>query len=91
MLMVFELVIGFKFLKSFVSAIVSFLSICYCINFYYAPKDWGLIVEGFVIPYIPSTAYKTALGLIGSIIVPYNLYLHSSLAKKYCTIRYDKK
>jgi NRAMP (natural resistance-associated macrophage protein)-like metal ion transporter len=37
------------------------------------------MVDGLLVPSIPRHAWGAALGLIGAVIMPHNLYLHSSL------------
>lgn len=37
------------------------------------------MVKGAIVPDIPKGALPAALGLIGAVIMPHNLYLHSSL------------
>lgn len=43
--------------------------------------DYLNIFTGLVIPKIPENSSREALALVGSIIMPHNLYLHSSLVK----------
>ena len=44
-----------------------------------ADPDVHQMVEGLLIPSVPKGAWPAALGLIGAVIMPHNLYLHSSL------------
>lgn len=37
------------------------------------------MIEGLIIPIVPTGAWPAVLGLIGAVIMPHNLYLHSSL------------
>ena len=37
------------------------------------------MVYGTFVPTIPKKAFTAALGLVGAVIMPHNLYLHSSL------------
>lgn len=41
--------------------------------------DFSEVLFGTFIPTIPSGCMKQAIGLIGAVIMPHNLYLHSSL------------
>jgi manganese transport protein len=40
--------------------------------------DWGAVLRGLVVPALPEGGAVLALGLIGTTIVPYNLFLHAS-------------
>jgi len=44
-----------------------------------AGPDYKQMAEGLIIPYVPPGAWNACLGLIGAVIMPHNLYLHSSL------------
>lgn len=58
---------------------VGVMSICFMINMIKIPKDGVDIVEGMFVPRIPSGSIQAAIGLVGAIIMPHNLYLHSAL------------
>lgn len=59
---------------------VGVMSICFAINMLHIHKDTALIVDGLLVPSLPPKALGAAVGLVGAIIMPHNLYLHSSLA-----------
>lgn len=44
--------------------------------------DWLAMLKGAVVPSIPLGAFPIVLGLIGTTIVPYNLFLHAAAARK---------
>ncbi len=44
--------------------------------------DWGALARGVSIPTLPPAALPVAIGLIGTTIVPYNLFLHAAAARK---------
>ena len=48
----------------------------------YARPDQGAVVEGIFVPWCegcPSGAAEQGLGIVGAIIMPHNIYLHSGL------------
>jgi NRAMP (natural resistance-associated macrophage protein)-like metal ion transporter len=49
------------------------------VNFFIVRPDPVEILYGTLIPTIPSGTWKEFVGLIGAVIMPHNLYLHSSL------------
>lgn len=59
--------------------IVAFLGICFLITAFLVPSDLYEIAAGGVIPSIPAQAELLVLGLIGTTVVPYNLFLGSGL------------
>lgn len=55
------------------------MAISFFLNMFTANPDYGQMATGTFVPTIPSGAITAALGLIGAVIMPHNLYLHSSL------------
>ena len=49
------------------------------INFFVVKPDPVEVLKGTFIPTIPAGAFEQFIGLIGAVIMPHNLYLHSSL------------
>lgn len=48
-------------------------------NMFYSDPSYKLMGEGTLIPSVPKKAWPSTLGLIGAVIMPHNLYLHSAL------------
>lgn len=44
--------------------------------------DWSALAKGALVPSIPGGALTLVIGLIGTTIVPYNLFLHAAAARK---------
>jgi len=59
--------------------LIMIMAVCFFINFFVVKPDPIAILEGTFIPDIPSGALGATVGLIGSVIMPHNIYLHSSL------------
>ena len=60
---------------------MTFVLVCVLQYIYAAPNQVD-VVKGAVIPYCedcPSKALEQGLGLVGAVIMPHNLYLHSGL------------
>lgn len=55
------------------------MATCFFINFFVVGPDLGEVLFGTFVPTIPSGTLNQAIGLIGAVIMPHNLYLHSSL------------
>jgi len=54
------------------------MTVSFFVEFFMSPPTVGEILEGFTFT-AESYAMVTALGLIGSVIMPHNIYLHSAL------------
>lgn len=70
---------GIRKLEGFFAFLISVMAICFISNLFVAKPDIGDLVYGTVVPTIPKGALSAALGLIGAVIMPHNIYLHSSL------------
>lgn len=70
---------GVRKLEGFFAFLIITMAITFIINMLSAKPDYGKMVTGMIIPEIPKGASQAALGLIGAVIMPHNLYLHSSL------------
>ena len=75
--------LGVRYLEAFICILISTMSICFFVN-------WGLsggspmsgtggLPYGWAVPTVQSWAVTQAVGTVGSVIMPHNLYLHSGL------------
>ncbi len=71
---------GLKLLQKLLIALVLLMSLGFLASFFALRPDWSALLAGFI-PSIPGGAELTAIALIGTTIVPYNLFLHAAMAK----------
>lgn len=60
--------------------IVAFMGICFFATAIIMQPDWGMLVQGMAIPSFPEGSSMLVLALIGTTVVPYNLFLGSGIA-----------
>lgn len=70
-----------KILVRLMLVLVSIMSLSFLGSALLVLPHWQVIFKGFVIPKVPQGDWLTVAGLVGTTIVPYNLFLHASLAK----------
>lgn len=72
---------GVRKLEAFFMVLVSIMAICFGINMFESKPDYSLMFGNMFVPTdpIPSEAVQPALGLVGAVIMPHNIYLHSAL------------
>jgi Mn2+/Fe2+ NRAMP family transporter len=70
-----------KILETGLTILIALMSLAFVYTAFNAFIDWESIVSGLFIPTIPDGSLLTILALLGTTIVPYNLFLHASLAK----------
>ena len=70
---------GVRELEFFFLALIFLMTIMFGLNMYFSQPDYGEMAYGLIVPSVPEGAWPVCLGLIGAVIMPHNLYLHSSL------------
>ena len=78
---------SYKLVEKILTGIVIFMGLVFLITAFASPVDWGAVAAGLFTPSLPegqagAKGILTAVGLIGTTIVPYNLFLHASGASE---------
>ncbi|MEM9570723.1 MAG: Nramp family divalent metal transporter [Pseudomonadota bacterium] len=71
----------YALLEKLLIALVMIMSAAFIVSVFLVGIDWGPWLSGLV-PRIPDGGTLIAVGLIGTTIVPYNLFLHAAAAKQ---------
>ncbi len=71
---------GFRPLELIIGGLVATIGLCYIIEMFIAPVDWGSAALHAVAPQITDAgALLLAVGIIGATVMPHVIYLHSGL------------
>ena len=73
---------NYKFLEKALVALVLTMSVSFLITAIVTKPNVIEILKGLFIPKFPEKSLLTVIGLIGTTVVPYNLFLHASLVKE---------
>ena len=73
---------SYKILEKILVTLVIVMSLSFVITAIITKPNFIEIINGLFVPSFPKGSLLTVLGLIGTTIVPYNLFLHASLAKE---------
>lgn len=73
---------NYKVLEKGLTALVILMSLAFLITAIITKPDLSAIFKGMLFPKIPDGGLLTIIGLIGTTVVPYNLFLHASLVKE---------
>jgi len=73
---------NYKILERCLIALVIIMSFSFLNAAIMTKPDLSLLIKGMFIPTLPDKSLLTVIGLIGTTVVPYNLFLHASLAKE---------
>jgi len=78
---------NYKFLEKALITLVLIMSISFLVTAIVTKPNIIELFKGLFIPKFPEKSILTIIGLIGTTVVPYNLFLHASLVKE----RWNKK
>jgi manganese transport protein len=73
---------GFRPIELIIGSLVVAIALCYLIEMFIAPVDWGAAALHTVLPEIADgEALLLAVGIIGATVMPHAVYLHSGLTQ----------
>ena len=73
---------NYKVLERVLIALVFMMSIAFLITAIMTKPDIIAVLKGVIVPQFPEDSILIIIGLIGTTVVPYNLFLHASLVKE---------
>jgi manganese transport protein len=73
---------SYKVIERALVVLVGLMSIAFIVTFFLSKPQWYKLMSSFVTFELPSGATLTVIALIGTTVVPYNLFLHASTASK---------
>lgn len=72
---------NYKQIEKILIALVLFMGVAFIATFIVVRPDLSEMSRGLLVPSIPQGSLLTIIALIGTTVVPYNLFLHASAAK----------
>jgi manganese transport protein len=79
---------GFRPVELIIGGLVAVIGLCYLIEMFIAPVDWGAAALHTVVPKLPDgEALLLAVGIIGATVMPHAIYLHSGLTQGRTPVR----
>ena len=73
---------SYKLIERALVLLVGLMSIAFIMTFFLSEPQWQELISSFVAFELPTGATLTVIALIGTTVVPYNLFLHASTASK---------
>jgi manganese transport protein len=81
---------GFRPLELIIGSLVAIIGLCYAIELFIAPVDWGAALLHSVTPQLADAqALLLAVGIIGATVMPHAVFLHSGLTQGRMLVRND--
>ncbi len=72
----------FKVIERVLVGLVGLMSVVFLTTMVMSSPDWSEVLRGFVTPSIPAGEWLLVVGLVGTTVVPYNLFLHASVVQE---------
>ena len=73
---------GFRPIELVITSFVAIIALCYLVEMFIAPVNWGAAALGAVTPHIADAeALLLSVGIIGATVMPHAVYLHSGLTQ----------
>lgn len=72
---------SYKRIEKIIIIFVSIIGVAFVIEAGIMPVDWGAAARGWVTPSIPKGSMPIILSVLGSVIMPHNLFLHSEVVQ----------
>ncbi|PNW83321.1 hypothetical protein CHLRE_05g248300v5 [Chlamydomonas reinhardtii] len=73
--------LGIRVLEGFFGAMVGVMVVAFGVMYARADVPAGEVLRGFTVPSLPKKDLPVAVALMGSLIMPHNIYLHSALVQ----------
>ena len=82
---------NYKILEKALVSLVILMSVAFMITAIMTKPNLMEVFKGIFVPKFPDNSILTVIGLIGTTVVPYNLFLHASLVKEKWSNKSDLK
>jgi manganese transport protein len=83
---------GFRPIELIIASLIAVIGLCYLIELFIAPIDWGAAARSAVTPRIADAqALMLAVGIIGATVMPHAIYLHSGLTQARTPVHNDEE
>lgn len=75
---------NFKWIQNVLIVLVLLISIAFLLTVFIVSPNWSEVVRGFIPSFDRNTDWLLVIGLVGTTVVPYNLFLHAAtVSQKY--------
>lgn len=70
---------NYRKLEKWIIGFVSLIGLSFIYELKLAPVDWGAAAAGWVTPALPAGSLLTVMSILGAVVMPHNLFLHSEI------------
>ncbi len=69
----------YKKLEKYIIGFVSLIGLAFLFELWLVNVEWGRAVKGWVTPYVPQGSIPIVMSVLGAVVMPHNLFLHSEI------------
>lgn len=69
-------------IEHLIIAFVSIIGFCYLLELFIVKPDWAMAAKAAVTPKLGAAEIFIAMGMLGAVVMPHNIYLHSEVIQK---------
>ncbi|KAI9312836.1 natural resistance-associated macrophage protein-domain-containing protein [Dichotomocladium elegans] len=70
---------GMRKMEAFFMLLIVVMTTCFWIEMVVSKPDIPQVVQGLIVPVVPKNAVIQAVGMLGAVVMPHNMFLHSAL------------
>ncbi|MDR0287945.1 MAG: Nramp family divalent metal transporter [Clostridiales bacterium] len=70
---------SYRKIEKFIMGFVSLIGISFLVELFIAPVDWGRASVSMFVPDMPSGSVLVIMSILGAVVMPHNLFLHSEV------------
>ncbi|MDA8243369.1 MAG: Nramp family divalent metal transporter [Elusimicrobia bacterium] len=70
---------NYRRLEKWIIGLVSLIGLSFIYELSLAPVDWGRAATGWVVPSTPAGSMVVVMSVLGAVVMPHNLFLHSEI------------
>lgn len=68
---------GMRKLEALFMVLISIMALCFWVEMIMSRPEIASIFEGIVLPIVPENSVIQAVGMLGAVVMPHNMFLHS--------------
>jgi manganese transport protein len=70
---------AYRRLERFIIGFVSLIGLSFLFELWLVPTDWSAAAAGWVVPAFPAASMPIIMSVLGAVVMPHNLFLHSEI------------
>ena len=69
----------YRHIERVIVVFIGIIAACYLIELALVSPEWGAAARGAFIPHLSAASIAVAIGMLGAVLMPHNIYLHSNV------------